>query len=251
MLPYRLVTVSAWALNCFLLTGQPATPKFEVGTVKVSKPESDGPFAVVPVRPGVRNGVFEARHMLLKTLLAYAHDVGEVQISGPDWLDKNHYNIAAKVPEGTQQSQVRGMLREFLAERFKVVTRSSVQETEALALIVGGKGHKLHLLAPGERFTPDYPRGSRGLLVSSSDMRDWADFLTRVLGRPVIDQTGLQGRYAGAVAYTPFDRLGVGPSEFPGLPVALKEQLGLELVRRKLTVEMVVVDRANEIPEEN
>ena len=69
-----------------------------------------------------------------------------------------------------------------------------------LALVVDGKGQKLHLPEPGESFTPDGPNGdSLGLLVSQSDMRGWADFLTRVLGSPVMNQTGLQGRYAGAV----------------------------------------------------
>jgi len=191
--------------------------------------------------------------MSLKTLLAYAHDVSEVQIAGPDWLDKNHYSVMAKVAEGTQQVDARGMLRELLAERLKVVTHSATREMDALALIVDGKGHKLHLLQPGESFNPDRPKGdSKGLIVMRADLRAWADMLTRALGSPVIDKTGLPpGRYAGAVAYTPYNRLGDRQSEFPALPVALKEQLGLELVRRKMAVDIVVVDRANEIPEEN
>ncbi len=251
MTQHRLM-LSIFALSGLLTRAQTALPKFEVATVKVSNPESSAPFSVVPVVPGVRDGIFRARHMSLKTLVAYAYDVSEVQISGPDWLDRNHYDITAKVPEGTQQNEARGMLRELLAERLRVVTHSANQEMDALALVVDGKGHKLHLLEPGESFTPDRPKGdSLGLLVSQSDMRGWADFLTRVLGSPVIDQTELRGRYAGAVKYTAYNRLGGALSEFPVLPIALKEQLGLELVRRKMTVNMVVVDKANQVPEEN
>lgn len=243
-----LAILAALVCSAFLAGAQ---QNFEVGTVKFSQPESSGPFSVIPVAPGVRNGLFDARHMTLKNLLAYAHDVAEVQIAGPAWLDKNHYTVAAQVPEATPLGEVRKMLRGFLAEHFKIATRSVTQEMEALALVVSEKGHKLLPIAPGETVNPNIPKGGGSLIVSRSDMRNWADFLTRVVGSPVIDRTGLQGRYAGAVMYLADNRLGDGLSEFPAFPVALKEQLGLELVKRKMTVDMVVVDTAQEVPEEN
>ncbi len=109
MTQHRLL-LSIFTLSGLLASAQTALPKFEVGTVKVSSPESSGPFSVVPVGPGVRDGIFRARHVSLKTLVAYSHDVSEVQISGPEWLDKNHYDVNAKVPEGTQQAEIREML---------------------------------------------------------------------------------------------------------------------------------------------
>lgn len=249
---YRLAILTGLIVCGFSVRAQPTVLKFEVGTVKISQP---GAGIVVPIFPGVRNGSFGARNMELRTLLAYAYDVSEVQISGPNWLNQRHYDIAAKIPEGAQQNDARGMLRELLAERLKVVTHPETREMDVLALVVDGKGHRLRLLKPGESFISDdfdLPKGdSKGLITVNSDMRHWAEVLTRALGSTVIDKTGLVGRYAGAVKYTPYNSVGSGSTEFPSLPIALKEQTGLDLVKRKLMVDMVVVDHVDEIPGEN
>ncbi len=247
----RRSILTALALCGLAASAQPALPTFEVGTVKVSQPTSSGPFSIVPVYPSVRNGVFQARFMPLKTLLAFAYDVSEVQISGPDWLAKNLYDINARVPEATQQRDARQMLRAFLTERLKLVTHSTTQDMDALALVVEKKGIKLHSLTPGEAYNIESPKGNGSLILSRGNMRAWADLLTRVMGAPVIDQTGLAGAYAGAVMYTSYERAAAGPSDFPTFPTALKEQAGLELIKRVMKVNVIVVDQANETPEAN
>jgi uncharacterized protein (TIGR03435 family) len=82
-----------------------------------------------------------------------------------------------------------------------------------------------------------------------------------VLDRPVVDQTGLQGRFDFTLNWTPdetqFGGLGVrvpppadNASAPPGLFTAIQEQLGLKLDPAKAPVEVFVIDRA-EKPSEN
>lgn len=103
---WNRVIIFTLAVGGCAASGQTAA-EFEVGTVKVSKPQSVGTFGMVTILPGARNGVFETMNVTMKMLLAFAYDVIEVQISGPDWLDKNLYDIKAKVPDGAQRSEVR------------------------------------------------------------------------------------------------------------------------------------------------
>ena len=84
---------------------------------------------------------------------------------------------------------------------------------------------------------------------------------TAVLDRPVIDKTGIQGRYDFTLRWTPDDsqfvNMGVrvpppsnDPDAPPGLFTAFQEQLGLKLESTKGPVEVLVVDRIDK-PSEN
>jgi uncharacterized protein (TIGR03435 family) len=155
------------------------------------------------------------------------------------------------VPDGAQQSEVREMTRKFLAERFKLTTHPATQEIDALALRVTKEGQKLRQWERGEPFKPTIPKNA-SIFVFTGSMRELAENLgTRVLKYPVIDQTGVSGTYASLIAYSADNRVDQEPSAYPALPTALKEQMGLELVRGKYQVNMIVVDQANEVPEEN
>ena len=188
----------------------------------------------------------------MKMLLAFAYDVMQVQISGPDWLDKNHYDIKAKVPDdAASRSEVREMVRQFLPERFGLATHSATHEMDALALRVDKEGHKLQPWERGEPFQPPIPKNA-SIYVFTGTMSDLAENLgMRVLKYPVIDQTGVSGTYASLLAYSADNRIDQEPSAYPALPTALKEQMGLELVRGKYQLNVIVVDQANEVPTEN
>ena len=87
-------------------------------------------------------------------------------------------------------------------------------------------------------------------------MADFADLLQRaVLDKPVVDQTGIQGRYDFALKWTPdefqFASLGGikpsasdSPDAPPNLYTAMQQQLGLRLESRETPVNVLVIDRA-------
>jgi uncharacterized protein (TIGR03435 family) len=68
--------------------------------------------------------------------------------------------------------------------------------------------------------------------------------------RPVIDQTGLKGRYDFTLEWTP-DNVPPGDATAPSLFTAVQEQLGLKLESRKAPVEIIIVDSAEKNPTEN
>ena len=75
-----------------------------------------------------------------------------------------------------------------------------------------------------------------------------ASMLTRPVGRPVVDKTGITGNYDIALNFAPE---GSTDSTLPSIFTALQEQLGLKLEPQKVPVEMLVIDHLEKVPSEN
>jgi uncharacterized protein (TIGR03435 family) len=146
------------------------------------------------------------------------------------------------------------MVRKLLADRFKLTFHHDKKELSVFALTVGRAGPKLtastsDLDAPGLGF-----RGLGDMNAFNANMPDFAGLLQSVvLDRPVVDQTGLPGRFNFQLKWTPDD------SQFPGvkgqLPppkedaetqpdlfTAIQQQLGLKLEAVKTAVDVIVID---------
>ena len=88
----------------------------------------------------------EFNHLRVKDLITAAYKVKDYQITGPDWLNKadaQHFDIAARMPEGSGKDDVPKMLQALLAERFKLVVHRETKEHPVLALVVGKGGPKM------------------------------------------------------------------------------------------------------------
>ena len=128
----------------------PAARSFDVATVKPSAPldfaqiRADMQAGKMPrLGPHVDAARAEYIYMTLKQLLAIAYHFKEYQISGPDWIGDQHFDIEATIPEGATRDDVPAMLQSLLKERFKLTTHTSTDEHKVLALIVGKNGPKL------------------------------------------------------------------------------------------------------------
>jgi uncharacterized protein (TIGR03435 family) len=211
------------------------TPQFEVATVKPSVPCRSGPTIYNPTRER-----FAVSCITVKSLVAYAFDVRDFQVSGgPSWVGTDQYDIVAK-PEGNATSErILGMTKSLLAERFDLKVHRESREQPVLALKIGKGGPKLQPSASGNG--PEV-RGGRGRLVMKNVTMEMfaAQLAGRVLGRPVIDQTGIKGEFDIQLEWTPDESPDGGPSMF----AALQEQLGLKLETQKGAVEVLVIDRA-------
>src|SRR5262249_15323673 len=91
--------------------------------------------------------------------------------------------------------------------------------------------------------------GRRGRMVQLVDR------LSTVLGRPVVDKTGLTGLYNITLSWTP-DPTSAQPASAPSVAplgpslfTAIQEQLGLKLDSAKGPVEVVVLDSAVKLPQ--
>lgn len=140
----------ALLLFCAALAAQVAPPplSFEVASIR---PAADG--GVSSVGPISVNLARRSLEMLLFT----AYDTGSYQqIIGPSWLDEDHFDIAAKMPQGATREQLPQMLQSLLQERFKLRAHWETRSLPAYALRIA-KG--------GPKFTPADPESHVGLRI--------------------------------------------------------------------------------------
>ncbi len=203
----------------------------------------------------------------------------------PKWVSSDRYEIHAKAEGNPTKDQMRLMVQSLLAERFKLAVHFENQEVPVLAmtLIKPGKlGPKLtpHVdicdydaPPPGKEammsdvFPPPcsggsfmaQPRPNHEVIMGSrgATMAMIANSLPSIarLGRPVVDQTGLSGRYDFSVQWTMESNQPAGVDAAPE-PMgttfleAVKEQLGVKLEPAKVKMDLLVVDHV-ERPSEN
>lgn len=127
-----------------------ATPSFDVATVKPAAPldlaklRADAQAGKMPnFGPHVDASRADYIYMTPRQLIAIAYHVKEYQISGPDWLRDEHFDIEATLPDGANRDDVPAMLQSLLKERFKLAAHKSTEEHKVLALVVAKGGPKL------------------------------------------------------------------------------------------------------------
>jgi len=217
---------------------------FEVASVKLVPRDAAGLTSISP--PGsVR---FTATNASLDVLISLAFGVDSDRISGmPGWLDSEHYNVNAK-PEGDKglsYEQLRPLLQQLLAQRFHLAVHRETRDVQGYALVVAKNGPKLQA---GKGSSPHAYILPNGLQAQNMSIATLAGMLARPAGRPVADQTGIQGNYDITLKYAPE---GTAESSLPSVFTAVQEQLGLKLVPQKVPVEIVVIDHVERVPTEN
>jgi uncharacterized protein (TIGR03435 family) len=241
-----------------LLQGQsPARPEFEVASLKPNASGNPG-FAVRAMPAGIT-----AINISLKRLIALAYSVTDYQIFGElPWLESQRFDLEAKAEALTALPELRLMTQSLLDERFKLKFHRETRELPIYSLTLvksGVKGPGL-VDAPNEPCPPPTQATARCGTVSPGQGRiigqrgrisQLADRLSAMLGRTVVDKTGLTGGYDIDLTFAPDPGLQQSPGGLPADPsgpsifTAIQEQLGLKLQAGKGPVEVIVVDSAD------
>jgi uncharacterized protein (TIGR03435 family) len=239
-----------------------ANPEFEVATIKPSNPD----------RPGKAFTVQQRKFITINTTLidvfTFAYGIHAKQVVGaPGWVETEKFDITAQ-PNGEGQpneKQWKSMVQKLLAERFQLAFHREKKELSVYAITVGKNGPKLTKSAGDPNGLPGlFFRGLGNLPVRNANMDDLARTMQgAVLDRPVVNQTGIQGRYDFQLTWTPdeFQFASFGPrpptpaaaagaEAPPDLFTAFQEQLGLKLESTKAMAEVFVVDKVQK-PSEN
>jgi uncharacterized protein (TIGR03435 family) len=252
----RLPTILLVSLGTVAFAqAQPRATSFEVASVRPSQhemgPDYNNQIAYTP-------DSFNAKNVTLRRLIAIAWHCQTSQITGPPWLDRKEYDIAARVSEGATREQIQLMLRTLLNDRFQLKQHSESKQMRVYALEIGKNGPRIK---PDEAGNPA-PSGSG--FRFSGDMRQFADLLALQFtipapenpgvpvrsggpAIPVLDETGLQGNYSFSVALHPE----LGTDIFTAWKRALEDQLGLKVESKMDKVAIVNVDDAQETPSSN
>jgi uncharacterized protein (TIGR03435 family) len=256
---------------------------FEAASVGQSKPGTPG-------GTGVENNRFAA-NSTLAGYIVYAWDLmpsreqyDSMFARVPKWVSTDSFEIQAVAEGNPTKDQMLLMVRSLLADRFRLQVHTVSAEAAVIALILdkpGTTGPKLRPHSEGQPcdvhsaspthavgvFPPvcesvvavDTPHGAIMLAARNTTMKQIATFVSSLgqLDRPVVDKTGLSGRFDFTLEYTR-ERRGarppqdVQPDDFQvtTLQEALHDQLGLKLKATQAPLDTLIVDQA-ERPSEN
>jgi len=223
-------------------------------------------------------GRIRLENWVLLDLIAAAYSVRATQVSGPAWLSDQGFDIEAKVPDGAPKEALNAMLQALLEERFGLKVHRDTQTSQGFALVVGKNGPKLKPAepppAPAQELTEEEQRAKskqqaqamleamrkriqenreNGTPLGGLNHVSWPSITTEELASrlvrfpeaPVVDKTGLTGKYSVTIETWK-------NADVPGGTVFdAVEKLGLKLEARKVTVETVVVDQVSKTPTAN
>jgi uncharacterized protein (TIGR03435 family) len=241
-----LLTAAAW------LAAQPAAaPTFEAASVKPASPDATD-FGV-----DTDPGLLRLEAQPLRAMVRVAYGVNESQVvGGPKWADSDRFDITGRANGPAGSRELFAMLQSLLADRFKLTIHRETRTAQGYALVVAKGGIKMQK----SESTESNSHGGRGRIDAQGySMRQLAERLNRVVRAPVEDATETPGGFNFSLIWSPddpstkafaSDRPAVEDSNAPSIFTALQEQLGLKLESRKVTMEVIVIDRA-EKPGEN
>lgn len=273
------------------------SPTFEVASIKpYVQPEgqtwrrvgcSGGPGQPDPAR-------WSCENLSVANLIQFAYDLRTNQLEGIDRFGGPTFNIEAKIPAGATKEEFRQMAQNLLAERFSLKVHREQKEMAGYELVVAKGGPKFKESEPEKpadpnaeparpptpgpgRLTmnkegyPDLPPERSGMAIMNgmaahrgvrSTMEQLATMIAGQVGRPVVDATGLTGKYDTHLQWTASRPSAAPPSADAAVPVAsdpggptitsaLQDQLGLRLESKKVTIQVLVVDSVAKTPTEN
>jgi len=255
-----------------------ARPQFAVASIKPYVGDE-----IMHVRPLPGRLTAEAT---LQILMQYAYGVQAFQVAGgPNWLTTARYEVDARADGSSSPDQLFLMLQSLLEDRFHLKTHREMKELPVFTLVSNRGGLKLpapkesacvesipdaalewtggRMPVPGElpaaksrcgsaivaisRLVPPEARLTGGKIA----MSEFARVLSMVLGRRVIDNTGVVGLFDVQLDFVPDETTPAMPPPPPGTPIsgvtittALQQQLGLRLESSRGPVEVIVVDAA-------
>lgn len=243
---------------------KPSIPnrQFEVVAIKQSPPDQHGSSW------NARSDRITIQNYTLRHLIRFAYELkSDMQIlGGAAWIDKAHFDIAAKLEDADAASlyklpydesrlQVLAMLRNVLADRFQLKVKLDQRTLPVYSLEVAKSGAKIKpLTEPLD--AADAKKRNQGmnirnghLVANAISMSNFADYLTEFTesgDRVVVNHTGLAGEFDFTLDWTRDYGTGISnDAQLPGLFTALQEQLGLTLKSDKSIVPVVVIESAS------
>ena len=221
-----------------------AKPDWEVATVRPSDPAA-GKGQHINVR---------GSHVLLEDttveqFLLMGFGLQQSQLAGePDWVKTERWNVdgVPDVQGMPNLKQLQGLMQEILAERFGLKVHREQRELPVFALTVAKGGPKMTVdeSDPNGLFRQQNggQNGRHAEDLKNISMPELALILQFHVDRPVVDQTGLKGKYDLKLQWTVDEAPAPAPDAPPGLFTAIQEQVGLKLDRVKAPAEVLVVD---------
>jgi uncharacterized protein (TIGR03435 family) len=253
---------AAWfaILSASAVCGQQAQqqPRFEVASIK---PGGDI-FSTKPQwSPGRLTWTTQ-----LAYLIGYAYELDFARVSGQGL--GAIYTINAVFEPKTTEGELRLMLQSLLADRFAMRFQRLVKEVDGYGVSIGRGGNKMKEAfsvdqpgpgdvrsAPSSPFNESYvfatepSPGVTAITGRGASLSQLIQTLGRIVGMPLWDQTGLEGKYDFAFRFSE-DSGTDSQTDAPSLSTALRDSLGLTIKKQRGPLETLVIDHLAQ-PSEN
>ena len=235
------------------------TQDFAVASVKPSQIANSGREGSERENITVSPAGITMENISLRSCIRWAYGVRDYQISGPDWLASQRYEIVAKSDVTVSPDELRPMMQRLLASRFRLVVRRGSKALPVYAMSIARSGSKLQTANGGE--SGMRPEGG-ALVFRNYSMADLADRLaTRpfALDRVVLDKTGLDGVFDFTLRFADtevglkhaMEALEQGDDRNSFMLAVLEKQLGLSFKALKAPVRNLVIEHADKVPAQN
>jgi uncharacterized protein (TIGR03435 family) len=207
---------------------------------------------------GVRGDRLFGRNMPAIGWIEIAYKVREFQIVGPAWISREKFDIEAKAANSGGEMQL--MLQSLLANRFKLTAHRETKKSPVYSLVVGRGGVKMKPSKDQTPWSGDFPNGTPdGRPTSGASptaiapgrfageaipMSMFVTLLADQVGRPIVNRTGLAGRYDIDLRFArgDTDASPHSDADVPSVFTAIQEQLSMRLKPAKASVEVLVID---------
>ena len=249
----------------------PPVPAFESAMIRPNNGEPMAGFTIVgkPFKAIMWKGDrFMATNFTLHGLIRVAYGVPDDQIvGGPNWVDKEGFDIDAKMGKSVaDEMQTRGqrygvsgrtlMFQKLLSDRFKLSFHHEIREIPVYALTVTANGSRLLLATPGDTYPSGLkkqdgsPLGANTMSAEEGKLVGQGIPIARLLEdlsgyvhRTVLDRTGLADKYDFTLLWKPEENQAA-------MFAAIREQLGLKLEPQTALVDVLVIDHAERVADE-
>ena len=239
-----------------------ANPAFEVATIKPSDPAH--PEQIITLR----GTEVITTNVTVHALINLAYWLHPKQLTGgPAWAETEKFDMAGTpdAPGQPNVDQMKLMIQKLLADRFQLKFHFEKRELPVYAVRLAKTGAKITQSRDDPKGIPgwNFGRNPSGMIMAfrNSPMSQFTAVLQNSTDRPVVDQSGLTGRYDFTLNFTPDAAMaallgglpppaGDNPDAAPDLFTAFQQQLGLKLEPAKAPVDVMVIDKV-ERPSEN
>lgn len=227
----------------------PATlPQWDVVSVHPSDPAScTGNAGMTANRDGIR--IF-CVPLLSVIELAYRIPEPARILNAPNWVKNISYEIDAKVAGNdvgaysdlNDEARSR-MLQPLLADRCHLKVHIEQREMPVYELVVAKGGPKLKDATPLESGGGHLTTNAHGKIdAANATLAELPGLLNHEVGRPVLDKTGLTGKYTFTLNYLPVSKAATDETGGLSIFTAIEEQLGLKLQPAKAPMDVLIID---------
>lgn len=251
------MAVGMMSASLALCQGPQARLTFDVASIRLSTANTqNGGIKPIPSGRG-----YTAQNIPIKLIISLMYKVPMRQIEGgPDWLANDRYDIEAKVDQPYNVDDLHVMFQNLLVDRFRLKFHKETRQGNVYTLTIDKPGLKMKVNDSPEDFNIPMNPAPEGFVGRRVPMPYLCWFLGQTLqadGRPVVDKTGLTGKYDFTLTFAPVlppdvsrDNLAPELRDRPSIFNALREQLGLKLTAERGAVEYYVIDSV-ERPSDN